>query len=129
MDTLGKRELEKLAEIIVRNLNEEFEAKHLSKNLINTVVVRNYGNEITIEIPAQVYDMRTYQEKRIVVHNRNESYASKLDEEGSSFVVYQNGRARTIRPRNHKGFANRIVDDAITERKGSLDGKVKKVEG
>ena len=130
---VGERELQKLAEIIVRNLKEEFAIKHLSKNLINTIVVEGTSDEIKIHIPAQTYNMLLYQSKGVVVHTSHGSYASKLDEEGSSFMVYPNGTrkgSKRISPRNHQGYIDRIINLSIQEWRGSLNElKVKKVEG
>ena len=128
----GEPELALLASIIVRKINEEFDAKHLSGNLINTLKVTNIGNEIEIDIPAQTYNMLLYQSKGVVVHTSHGSYASKLDEEGSSFMVYPNGTrkgAHRIRPGNHKGYIDRIIDESISEWRGLLTTmKVIKIE-
>lgn len=130
---MGEKELSLLASIIVKNLKEEFSLKHLSKNLINTIVVEEMAGEINIRIPAQTYNMLLYQEKGVVVHTSHGSYASKLDKEGSSFMVYPNGErkgSRRISPRNHKGYIDEVITAAIREWEG-LIGKerVKSVEG
>ena len=129
---MGEKELELLANIIVANIKEEFEIKHLSKNLVNTISVEMLGDEIKIHIPAQTYNMLLYQHKGVVVHTSHGSYASKLDEEGSSFMIYPNdtrsGSFRTS-PRNHKGYIDKVINQAIQEWKGMISGKVKKVEG
>ena len=129
---VGEKELELLARIIVEKLREEFSIKHLSGNLINTIKVENLGNEIKIHIPAQTYNMLLYQSKGVVVHTSHGSYASKIDEEGSSFMIYP-GETRSgsfrVNPRNHKGYVNKVIDSAIREWRGTLGNKVKKVEG
>jgi hypothetical protein len=130
---MGEKELSLLASIIVKNLREEFSVKHLSKNLINTIVVEEMAGEINIRIPAQTYNMLLYQEKGVVVHTSHGSYASKLDEEGSSFMVYPNGERKgshRISPGNHKGYIDKVISAAIREWEG-LIGKerVKSVEG
>ena len=130
---VGERELQKLANIIIRNLKEEFAVKHLSKNLINTIVVEMASDEIKIHIPAQTYNILLYQSKGVVIHTSHGSYASKLDEEGSSFMVYPNGPrsgSKRISPRNHQGYIDKIINLSIQEWRGSLDElKVQKVEG
>lgn len=130
---MGEEELELLASIIYKNLQEEFEAKHLSGNLLNTITIENLGGEINIKIPAQTYNMLLYQSKGVVVHTSHGSYASKLDEEGSSFMVYPEGTRKgshRIYPRNHKGYIDKVISLAITEWQGMLQKmKVKKVEG
>ena len=128
---IGEKELEMLANIIVRNLQEEFDVKHLSGNLINTMTVTSTGGEIQINIPAQTYNMLLFQEKGVVVHTSHGSYASKLDEEGSSFMVYPNGSRKgshRISPRNHKGYIDKIIELSIQEWHGTIKGKTK-VEG
>ena len=130
---VGEKELQDLAEIIVRKLKEEFNIKHLSGNLINTMKIENYGNEIKINIPAQTYNMLLYQMKGVVVHTSNGSYASKLEEEGSKFYKYPNGTrkgSKLVTPGNHKGYIDRVVNMAILEWQNLLqDTKVEKVEG
>jgi len=130
---VGEKELQKLAEIIVKNLKEEFSIKHLSKNLINTIVVESASDEVKIHIPAQTYNMLLYQSKGVVVHTSHGSYASKLDEEGSSFMDYPNGErkgSKRISPRNHKGYIDKVINRSIHEWQSLLQNmKVKKVEG
>ena len=115
---VGEKELEKLANLIVQKLREEFANKHLSKNLINTIRVENIGNEIKIYIPAKTYNMLLYQTQGVVVHTSNGSYASRLDETGSEFYVYPQGSrkgGKRIAPHNHKGYIDKIVNKAISE--------------
>ena len=110
---MGEKELELLAEIILKNLKEEFSIKHLSGNLINTITVEMLGNEIKINIPAQTYNMLLYQSKGVVVHTSHGSYASKLDEEGSNFMIYPNETRKgsyRIHPRNHIGYIDRVIN-------------------
>lgn len=132
MSEIGKEELQKLADIIVLKLKEEFQIKHLSKNLINTIKITNEGNQIQIEIPAQTYNMLLYQTKGVIVHTSHGSYASKLDLEGSSFMIYRtDSRKKSFRisPRNHIGYIDKAINSAILERRSALGDKVKKVEG
>lgn len=127
----GEEELRKLGEIIIRKLKEEFAIKHLSGNLVNTITVEMASDEINIRIPAQTYNMLKYLEKGVVIHTSHGSYASKLDEEGSSFMVYPEGSRKgshRVSPRNHKGYIDKIINSSIQEWKGLVGGKVK-VEG
>ena len=129
---MGEKELQLLADIIVRRLKEEFSLKKLSGNLVNTITVESYGNEIKINIPAQTYNMLLYQEKGVVIHTSNGSYASKLDEIGSEFYVYPQGTrkgSKLIKPHNHIGYVDRVINGAIREWRSQLGDKVKKVEG
>lgn len=129
---MGEKELQLLADIIVRRLKEEFSLKKLSGNLVNTITVESYGNEVKINIPAQTYNMLKYQEKGVVIHTGNGSYASKLDEIGSEFYVYPQGTRKgshLVKPHNHIGYVDRVINGAIQEWRSQLGDKVKKVEG
>ena len=133
MSGIGKKELEKLADLIVQKLKEEFSVKHLSGNLINTIKVEKLGDEIKIHIPAQTYNMLLYQTKGVVVHTNNGSYASRLDEEGSEFYSYSKGvrkGSKKIKPGNHKGYVDNIINKAISEWSSMIGkNKVKIEEG
>ena len=115
---VGEKELEKLANAIVRKLKEEFSIKHLSKNLVNTIKIENLGDQIKIYIPAQTYNMLLYQTQGVVVHTSNGSYASRLDETGSEFYTYPQGTrkgAKRIAPHNHKNYIDKVINEAISE--------------
>ena len=53
-----------LADIIVKNIREEFQAKHLSGNLADTIRVEKYsgsdGVGYNIFIPAETYDIKEF---------------------------------------------------------------------
>lgn len=104
---------------IYKALKKEFEDKHLSKNLINTVeILFDANGDYIVKIPAQTYNMLLYQKKGVVVHTNHGSYAKKLDEQGSSFIVYPNDDRKgsfRINPGNHKGFVNKVINEAIIE--------------
>ena len=127
-----EKELEKLSDIIIKNLHLEFADKHLSKNLINTISVEKLGDEIKINIPAQTYNMLEYQTRGVIIHTTNGSYASKLDEEGSSFMIYPNGTrkgGRRISPGNHKGYIDEVIGKSIQEWLGEIRGRIITMEG
>ena len=129
---VGKKELESLARLIVAKLTEEFTNKHLSGNLLKTIKVENFGDEIKILIPAKTYNMLLYQRVGVVVHTSNGSYASKLDEVGSEFYVYSGKTrkgAKKVAPHNHIGYIDRIINSAITEWSGMVGRDKVKVEG
>lgn len=120
---VSHEDLEKLAQIILKNIREEFEIKHLSGNLVNTIEVVNTPDGIQIVIPAQTYNMLLYQTKKVVVHTSHGSYASKLDKEGSSFMLYPTGTRKgshRINPGNHKGFVDKVIESSINEWLGQL---------
>lgn len=111
-------ELQQLAEIIVQKIKEEFEHKHLSRNLMNTVQIIATDDSIKVEIPAKTYNMLLYQTKKVVVHNGKGSYASKLDTDGSQFFVYPKGTRKgsyRIAPHNHEGFVDSVIELAVSE--------------
>lgn len=121
-----------LALIIVKNIKEEFMIQKMSGNLANTIEVYEDGEGLHVSIPAQTYNMLKYQKEKVLIHTSHGSYASKLDEEGSSFFVYdeETGKRKKISPGNHKGFIEKVILDSINEWKGTLRGlKVQKVEG
>ena len=129
---VGEKELEKLANLIVQKLKEEFSIKHLSRNLINTIQVENIGDEIKIYIPAKTYNMLLYQTQGVIVHTSNGSYASRLDETGSEFYTYPQGTrkgAKRIAPHNHKGYIDRVINQAINEWASSVGRNRVKIGG
>ena len=118
--------LTSLSNIIIQNLKEEFSRKKLSGNLINTIEVEISSDEVKIHIPAKTYNMLLFQTKGVVVHTNNGSYASKLDEEGSSFMVYPQGTRKgshRVNPRNHIGFIDRVINKSIREWRSTLSEK------
>lgn len=128
----GEKELEKLAEIIVAKIKEEFAIKKLSGNLVKTIKVENMGDEIKIHIPAQTYNMLKFQNEGVIVHTSHGSYASKLDEVGSEFYIYHKPARKgsfKVKPHNHIGYIDRVIQGAILEWRGLINGKVEKVEG
>ena len=127
----GKKELELLSSIIVKNLKEEFAIKHLSKNLINTIKIEFLENEIKIYIPARTYNMLEYKRNKVIVYTSHGSYASKIDESGTSFMIYRGDtRKRSFRYRtdNHIGYIDRVINKSIEEWSEIIKGKIKKEE-
>ena len=106
---VGHDELQKLADIIVAKINEEFEIKHLSRNLVNTIKIEMVEDKIDIIIPAETYDILKFKEKGVVIPTGKGSYASKLDEEGSSLMVSNKNGSYQIKPGNHKGFLDKVI--------------------
>jgi len=111
-------DLNRLANAIRKYIYEEFELKHLSGNLMNTMEVVVDPGSIKIIIPALKYNMSLYQQKGVVVPNGRGSYASVLDEKGSEFFIYPNpGRKGSfkIKPHNHIGYVERAINKALQE--------------
>lgn len=130
---ITQEDLVKLTDLILLKLKKEFEIKHLSKNLINTIEVETLNGEVLIRIPAKTYNMLTYQTQGVIVYTSHGSYASKLNEEGSSFYVYPNNSRKgsyKINPRNHKGYVERILKESLEEWQNLLKGKrISQLEG
>ena len=115
---ISQSALEELAQIIVKKLQEEFAVKRMSGNLIKTIQVEEQEGDIKIIIPAKTYNMFLYQTEGVVVHTSNGSYASKLDIEGSSFMVYPYGTRKgsyRVNPGNHKGYIDKIIQESLAE--------------
>ena len=113
---LSKQEIERLGELIVEKLRIEFQDKHLSGNLANTIeIVRVSEDKIQVQIPAETYNMYQWFAHKVVVHNGRGSYASKLDETGSEFMVYDKSGRHFAQPHNHKGYVDKAIKEAVQE--------------
>lgn len=106
---ITQEDLQELARIIIENIRKDFELKHLSKNLINTIYVTELDGEIKIHIPAETYKMFLYMRKGVVVHDGKGSYANTLNEHGSEikFGKYD------LHPGNHKGYVDEAINKAL----------------
>lgn len=106
---------ETLANLIVKHLEAEFSIRHLSGNLVNTIVITPTENGYEISIPAQVYDIALYKKQGIIVpKNTGSSYASKID--------YTGGFSGA-----HVGYVDRVINNAIQEwlSLNQIQGKIK----
>ena len=115
---ISQRSLELLAQILVKNIQEEFEIKHMSGNLVNTIELIAEKDSVKIIIPAQTYNMLLYQTKGVVVHTNRGSYASKLDTQGSEFYIYPYGTRKgsfKVSPHNHVGFVEQVIEKSLSE--------------
>lgn len=113
---LSKQEIEKLGELIAQKLQIEFQDKHLSGNLANTIqLVRVSDNTIQVQIPAETYKMYQWFAHRVVIHDGKGSYASELDLEGSSFMAYTKKGRFLVKPGNHKGYIDKVINEAVQE--------------
>lgn len=115
---ISQRSLELLAQILVKHIQQEFDLKHMSGNLANTIELIAEKDSVKVIIPAQTYNMLLYQTKGVVVHTSHGSYASKLDTTGSEFYVYPYGGRKgsfKVSPHNHRGFVDKVIQEAIEE--------------
>lgn len=116
MDKISKEELEDLAYCIKNALREEFADKHLSGNLLNTIKIEVVGDDkVNVIIPAEVYNFYRFFKDRVIIPRGGGSYASRLDKEGSSFVVYHKGGRSFVKPHNHIGYVDRVINEALDQ--------------
>lgn len=111
---MEKEKLRKLAEHIQNSIYKEFEEKHLSGNLMNTMFIKDCENGYELHIPAEIYNMYQYFTHNVVIPTGKGSYASQLNEEGSAFMVYEKGKKRRlVKPRNHIGYIEKAIDEGV----------------
>lgn len=72
----------RLANKIVENIIADFEKVHLSTNLMSTIEIRVVGNNVEIEIPADIYDVEKYLNEGVLIYTGEGSYASDVDTYG-----------------------------------------------
>lgn len=125
MSTIEKKDLDRLAALIVENIKADFATKRLSGNLVNTIKVYNSEYGIKIEIPAPVYNMyRFFKDGVVIPSARGGSYASELNDKGSSFMYYSESGKRELKtPRNHIGYVDRAINNALSTWLEGLKGK------
>ena len=71
-----------LANKIVEKIMQDFQLVHLSTNLMSTIEVRVVGNNVEIEIPANIYDVEKYLNEGVLIFTGEGSYASDVDTYG-----------------------------------------------
>lgn len=91
-----------LAELIVERITAGFDTKYLTKTLVKSIEIKNGDNgSILIEINAPMYDLKEFSKTgNIVTPDKNKSYASNLDLQGSYW-------------KNHKDYIKKAIDEAI----------------
>lgn len=103
------------ANLIVQYIKEDFEKKHLSGNLMNTIQIEKTQDGIAVIIPAEKYNIPLFIREGIVLHSGTGSYASTLDEEGSIIRLPRGGpgRPKDKYVGNHKDFVEKAINKAI----------------
>lgn len=118
LPAVSESDLQLLVQIILNNLQAEFSEKKLSGNLLKTIrVTYNELGKISIEIPAEIYNMYQYFRHGVIIHTGKGSYAETLNESGSAFMYYPRqgrGGRRFVEPRNHIGFIDRVIKESVT---------------
>lgn len=90
-----------LAEFIFYFLEKEFSTVFLTKNLIHSINIIKDGEKVTIEIPAEMYDMKKFFNSGVIVPTNKGSYANLLNENGSYWG-------------NHKNYVDNAISKGIS---------------
>lgn len=116
MARIKKEDLRKLAMMFEANIKEEFSSQHLSGNLVNSIEVIEGEDYFQIIIPARIYNFYRFSKSGVIVPRGTGSYASKLDTQGSEFVLYPEKGGRIFKkPHNHIGYVNKVVDKSLDD--------------
>ena len=109
--------LQDLALMIKEHIINGFTIKHLSTNLMNTIVVRKSEKGFEVDIPAELYDLKVWNKDKAIVYTGEGSYAQRVDVTG--------GFSRT-----HKAYVEYAINDSIKKwvQKHNLNMKGMKVE-
>lgn len=111
----------RLGILIQEEIMKEFKSVYLSKNLINTIRVYYTGGlwdaSVTVEIPAEIYDIHKFLDEGVIVYTGEGSYASQVNIDGGF-----SGK--------HKDYINFCISNAVNKWLGEngFQGGVKKHE-
>lgn len=111
MDDTAKRQL---AELIKHNLVNEFQEIHFSKNLMNTIKVRqNDDGNWEVDIPADLYNLKQFKKKGVIIKTYKGSYAERINQTGGF-----SGK--------HTGYVEKIIKKCIQQwlNSNQIKGKV-----
>lgn len=113
------------ANLIVEYIKEDFEDKHLSKNLINTIQIEKTNDGIAVIIPAEKYNMPLFIREGVVVPSGSGSYASSLNETGSIIRLPRSGPGRPNEKKigNHIGYVDKAIKRAIETWRNMMQDK------
>lgn len=117
MPKLTQKDLRDFAFAIKNNIDQEFSNKYLTHNLVDTVQIVEGQDNIQVTIPAKIYNFYQYfKHGGVIIYRGGGSYASQLDRYGSEFVYYPETGGRVfIKPHNHIGYVDRVIDNSIVE--------------
>lgn len=100
---LLESEIELLATLIKKEIQEEFSNKKITGNLANTITIeKNSKNEYNIIIPAEKYDLKEWDKHKVIKKDPIKSYANAVNETG--------GFSKT-----HKGYVERAIEKAVVK--------------
>ena len=88
-----------LANEILTEIKKDFEVTYLSGNLRDTLKVYPTEDGITVEIPAQRYDIKKFTKEGVIIYTEG-SYAQAVDEYGGF-------------SKKHKDYVERAILKAI----------------
>ena len=108
---MEETEKEELANIIKKNLMQEFETIHFSRNLMNTIkVYQNENGNWCVDIPAMLYNLKQFKKKGVIIPYYKGSYAERINQTGGF-----SGK--------HKNYVENIIKSSIQEWLGSVQKK------
>lgn len=99
---ISRADLLQLATLIKQNIEKEFAYIHVTQNLIDTIQILPSENGFYIDIPADMYDLKSWYEKGLIIYTGEGSYAQAVNELG--------GFSRT-----HTGYVEYAIKKAIKE--------------
>lgn len=113
------------ANLLVEYIKEDFEDKHLSKNLINTIQIEKTNDGMAVIIPAEKYNMPLFLREGVVVSSGTGSYASSLNETGSIIRLPGSGpgRPREKKIGHHIGYVEKAINKALETWQGMMQDK------
>lgn len=71
-----------LSELVRKYIVKNFEKVHLSGNLMKTIRVEYQDDKFFVVIPAEIYDVELYLEKKVIKYTGEGSYAQDVNETG-----------------------------------------------
>ena len=99
---ISRADLLQLAELIRKYIEKEFEYIHVTHNLVDTIQLIPSENGFYIDIPAEMYDLKEWYEKGLIIYTGEGSYAQAVNELG--------GFSRT-----HTGYVEYCIKLAISD--------------
>lgn len=105
-----------LAKLIHRELVDEFSTIYLSGNLRDTIKVSYDGKTATVEIPAEMYDLKLFKEEGAIIYTGQGSYAEAVNKKGGFSKSHTNYVERAIELAiftwmKNNGIKGKIVND------------------
>lgn len=99
---ISQKQLLDLANKIKKYIKQDFEETHLSGNLMENINVTLTSKGISIEIPAEMYDIKKFLREGVIVYTGEGSYAEQVDEVGGF-------------SRKHKNYVEIAIRKALRE--------------